>query len=165
MFLLFSFNLEFFKIFVRFLWKMVNPQLKIEFLKVTKIAYFIINLITFNFGKFPKINNARKFISLCLVLSYILLAMYNLIELMQEKDVFLIFLEITTIFGLMNILANVITICYYEEDIIGLLQWMEDFYFDDSQPILTVIKEKILRKTLWILKFFLKYVWFFNISN
>uniref|UniRef100_A0A3F2ZDI7 Odorant receptor n=1 Tax=Lutzomyia longipalpis TaxID=7200 RepID=A0A3F2ZDI7_LUTLO len=133
---------------------MVNLQAKEEFLKITKFIYFSIRLVTFDCGFFSK--NAGKFLSLFYIFINIYLT-FEKTSLVEQENILELCLGFCTIVGLGSISTKVFTVCYYEDEIVELFTWIENFYFDNTEPILVKLRAKSLDKILWILKLFLKF--------
>uniref|UniRef100_A0A240SXR5 Odorant receptor n=2 Tax=Lutzomyia longipalpis TaxID=7200 RepID=A0A240SXR5_LUTLO len=136
---------------------MTDFKLKMELLKITNIIYFSICLITFDFGIASKYKLVGRFASPCFLFTIYFLFFNKSYELIKEGNIFEILFSVITIICYGNILTKVITISYYGEDMKDLFKWIENFYFEHSYPILIKIKAKSLRRTLWLLKLFLKF--------
>uniref|UniRef100_A0A240SXP6 Odorant receptor n=2 Tax=Lutzomyia longipalpis TaxID=7200 RepID=A0A240SXP6_LUTLO len=136
---------------------MVDIKSKEGLLKITKIIFFSIHLLTLNFGIFSKYTFARRIVSPCLIFLSIIASVISIAEFIVEKDVLMIFFGMVAVIGFSNLLTKLSSICFNEDEIESLFKWIEDFYLNDSEPILAKVKEKSLTKVLFLLKAFLKF--------
>uniref|UniRef100_A0A3F2ZDI0 Odorant receptor n=1 Tax=Lutzomyia longipalpis TaxID=7200 RepID=A0A3F2ZDI0_LUTLO len=134
---------------------MVELQSKVEFLRITKFINFSIRFITIDCGLISK--TAGKFTSLLYIFINVYLTVNRIFLSMEEENILELCTGICTTIGLGIFFTKTFTICYYEEEIVELFKWIENFYLDNSEPILTKLKAESLEKTLWILKLFFKY--------
>uniref|UniRef100_A0A240SXU8 Odorant receptor n=1 Tax=Lutzomyia longipalpis TaxID=7200 RepID=A0A240SXU8_LUTLO len=134
---------------------MVNLEAKEELLQITKLISFSIRFITFDWGLISKI--AGKLFSLLYILITVFLTVNNIQISVEHENIFEVCLGICTTIGLGIHFTKVLTMCYYEDEIVQLFKWIEDFYLNNSEPILAKLRAESLYNTLWILKLFFKF--------